>query len=72
LTDEEIVKLFAYFQNAKFSYPAAQTQPAVAPLNLWFPAVGFLALVLSFVALNRIWKNRLRGVREELVRRNKR
>ncbi len=71
LTDEEIVKLFAYFQNAKFTYPAAQTQPAVAPLNLWFPAVGFVALVLSFVALNRIWKNRLRGVREDLVRRNK-
>jgi mono/diheme cytochrome c family protein len=72
LTDEEIVKLFAYFQNAKFAYPAAQTQPAVAPLNLWFPAAGFLGLVLSFIALNRIWKNRLRGVREELVRRNRR
>lgn len=71
LTDEEIVKLFAYFQSAKFTYPAAQTQPAVAPLNLWFPAVGFFGLVLSFVALNRIWKNRLRGVREDLVRSSK-
>jgi mono/diheme cytochrome c family protein len=71
LTDEEIVKLFAYFQNAKFTYPAAQTQPAVAPLNLWFPAIGFLGLVFSFLALNRIWKNRLRGVREDLVRRNR-
>ncbi|MBI3650896.1 MAG: c-type cytochrome [Acidobacteria bacterium] len=71
LTDEEIVKLFAYFQSAKFANPAAQTQPAVAPLNLWFPAIGFLGLVLSFVTLNRIWKNRLRGVREDLVRSSK-
>ncbi|MEW6126483.1 MAG: c-type cytochrome [Acidobacteriota bacterium] len=71
LTDEEIVRLFAYFQNAKFTYPAAQTQSPVAPLNLWFPVIGFVALVLSLVALNRIWRNRLRGVREELVRRNK-
>lgn len=71
LTDEEIVRLFAYLQNAKLIYPAAQTQAPVAPLNLWFPAIAFVALVLSVVALNRIWKNRLRGVREALVRRNK-
>lgn len=73
LTDEEIVRLFAYFQNARLENPTAQVQPAGAPpkINFWFPAAGFLALVAAFFALNRIWRNRLRGVREEIVRRRR-
>lgn len=74
-TDEEIVKLFAYFQNAKLTNPTAQVQPTVVttpPVNIWFPVIGFAALLLAYFGINRMWKNRLRGVREDLVRRSKR
>ena len=70
LNDEEIVKLFAYFQNVKLTAPVV---PATAPairIEPWFVALGFAALVIALALMNGIWKNRLRGVREELVRRN--
>ncbi|HXG94661.1 MAG TPA: c-type cytochrome [Blastocatellia bacterium] len=71
LSDEEIVKLFAYFQNAKVAYPAAQIRPGIAALDPWFLIVGFITLALAMLALHAIWRNRHRGVREELVRRNR-
>jgi mono/diheme cytochrome c family protein len=71
LTDEEIVKLFAYFQNAKLASPAAQARPGVAPLDPWFLIIGFITLIVAIFILHRLWRNRLRGVREELVRRNR-
>jgi mono/diheme cytochrome c family protein len=71
LTDEEIVKLFAYFQNAKVAHPAAQAQPGVVRIDPWFVIIGSIALLLAMIAVDRAWKNRLRGVREELVRRRR-
>jgi mono/diheme cytochrome c family protein len=71
LTDEEIVRLFAYFQNAKLAYPAAQARPGAVWIDPWFVIIGSITLLLAMFALNRAWKNRLRGVREELVRRNR-
>src|ERR1041384_7571494 len=36
LNDEEIVQLFAYFQNARLTQPAAQINPGIARLDPWF------------------------------------
>jgi mono/diheme cytochrome c family protein len=71
LSDEEIVKLFAFLQNAKLQNPALQAQPGVIRIEPWFAAFGAGALLLSLVAIDRAWRKRLRGVREELVRRAK-
>lgn len=67
LADEEIVQLFAYFQNAKLQQPAAQVNPAVARMDPWFLVVGFFLVLLSLWGFSLIWKNRLRGVREPIV-----
>jgi len=71
LTDEEIVQVFAYLQNAKTTNHAAQTQPGLIRVEPWFVAIGFALACLGISGLNRIWKKRLRGVREELVRRHR-
>ncbi len=70
LNDEEIVKIFALFQNAKQQNPNAQVA-ATAPIEAKFPLIGAGALILAIVGMNLIWKNRLRGVREEIVRRSR-
>lgn len=75
LSDEEIVRLFALFQDVRVKSPgaaAAAVQPAgVRPrVDPTFLFVGVVLLVLSLVTMNLIWRNRLRGVREEVVRRS--
>jgi len=67
ITDEEIVKLFAYFQNARLAEPASQVKPAAARVDFWFAIIGFGTVVLSFGMFGAIWRNRLRGVREPIV-----
>jgi hypothetical protein len=68
LNDEEIVQLFAYFQNVKLTQPAAQMNPAgIARLDPWFVIVGFLLALLSVWSFSLIWRNRLQGVREPIV-----
>jgi mono/diheme cytochrome c family protein len=68
LDDEEIVQLFAYFQNTKLTQPAAQMNPAgIARLDPWFVIVGFLLALLSVWSFGFIWRNRLQGVREPIV-----
>ena len=69
LNDEEIVKLFAFLQNAKVVNPAVQ--PGVMTTDPWFFVIGFALLLAAFIVLDRIWRNRLRGVRAEVVRRNR-
>jgi mono/diheme cytochrome c family protein len=68
LADEEIVQLFAYFQNAKVTQPAAQLNPGFVRLDPWFVAVGFVLALLSVWSFSLIWRNRLHGVREPIVR----
>jgi mono/diheme cytochrome c family protein len=70
LNDEEIVKVFALFQNAKQQNPNAQVA-ATAPIETRFPLIGAVTLILAIVGMNLIWKTRLRGVREEIVRRSR-
>jgi mono/diheme cytochrome c family protein len=70
LTDEEIVKVFALFQNARNQNPNAPVA-ATAPIEPRFPLIGAIALVCALVSMNLIWKSRLRGVREEIVRRSR-
>jgi mono/diheme cytochrome c family protein len=70
LNDEEIVKIFALFQNAKQQNPNAQVA-ATAPIEARFPLIGAVTLILAIVGMNLIWRNRLRGVREEIVRRSR-
>lgn len=75
LTDDEVVKLYAYFQNAKLVNPTApvQTTGGASPtVNIWFPLFGFALTVLAFIVFDRIWRKRLRGVREAMVRRSRR
>jgi hypothetical protein len=67
ITDEEIVQLFAYFQNARLTQPAAQINPAVARLDPWLVITGFVTVLLSVWMFSVIWRNRLRGVREPIV-----
>ena len=75
LKDEEIVQLFALFQHSKQMNPNAPivvgTTAAGTTIDALFPLIGIITLVLAFVGINLVWKNRLRGVREELVRRSK-
>jgi mono/diheme cytochrome c family protein len=75
LSDEEIVRLFALFQDFKVKSPgaaAAAVQPTGASprVDPTFLFVGVMLLVLALVTMNLIWRNRLRGVREEVVRRS--
>jgi len=68
LTDEEIVQLFALFQNAKLVNPMPATQAGVTTLDPKFFVIGVAAMLLILTLLNLAWRNRLRGVREPLVR----
>lgn len=70
LSNEEIVKLFALFQNSKLQNPNARVQTtARAAIEPKFLLIGSLATLLALVVLDRLWRNRLTGVREQLVRR---
>jgi mono/diheme cytochrome c family protein len=68
LTDEEIVQLFALFQNAKQMNPMPASQAGVTTLDPRFFVIGSAAMLLVLMLLNLSWRHRLRGVREELVR----
>lgn len=69
LSDEEIVQLFALFQSAKFANPMPPSQAGITTLDPNFFVVGVASMLLVLALLNLAWRNRLRGVREELVRR---
>ena len=69
LTNEEIVKLFALFQDSKLRNPVPPAQAGVIQLDPTFFVVGVLAMLLLLALLHLAWRNRLHGVREELVRR---
>lgn len=49
---------------------ASQMQTGVARIEPRFLLTGLIGLVLALVGMNLIWRKRLRGVREELVRRS--
>ena len=69
LSNEEIVHLFALFQNAKQMNPMPATQAGVTTLDPKFFVIGTAAMLLILALMNLAWRKRLRGVREELVRR---
>lgn len=69
LNDEEIVQLFALFQSAKFANPMPPDQAGITKLDPRFFVVGVAAMLAVLALLNLVWRKRLRGVREELVRR---
>ena len=69
LNDEEIVQLFALFQSAKLANPMPPNQVGIAVLDPRFFVIGVAAMLLALALLNLAWRKRLRGVREELVRR---
>lgn len=69
LSDEEIVQLFALFQNAKLTNPVPASQAGVTTLDPRFFIMGVVSMLLVLALLNLAWRNRLHGVREELVRR---
>jgi len=69
LSNEEIVQLFALFQNAKQLNPMPVTQAGVTTLDPKFFVIGVAAMLLVLVSMNFGWRKRSRGVREELVRR---
>lgn len=68
LNNEEIVQLFALFQNAKQLNPMPASQAGVTTLDPKFFVVGVAAMLLVLALMNLAWRNRSRGVREELVR----
>lgn len=69
LTNEEIVQLFALFQNAKVTNPMPPIQAGVTTLDPKFFVIGVASMLLVLALLNLAWRNRSHGVREELVRR---
>lgn len=69
LSNEEIVQLFALFQNAKQLNPMPATQAGVTTLDPKFFVIGVAAMLLVLALMNFGWRKRSRGVREELVRR---
>jgi len=69
LSDEEIVQLFALFQSAKLANPMPPSQAGITTLDPKFFVIGVAAMLLALALLNLAWRKRLRGVREELVRR---
>jgi mono/diheme cytochrome c family protein len=68
LSNEEIVQLFALFQNAKQLNPMPATQTNKITLDPKFFVVGVAAMLLVLALMNLGWRKRSRGVREELVR----
>lgn len=68
LSNEEIVQLFALFQNAKLMNPMPATQAGVTTLDPKFFVIGAAAMLLVLALMNLGWRKRSRGVREELVR----
>ena len=68
LSNEEIVQLFALFQNAKLVNPMPATQAGITTLDPKFFIVGVGAMLLVLTLMNLAWRKRSRGVREELVR----
>ena len=69
MTNEEIVKLFALFQDSRLRNPMPPAQAGVIHLDPTFFVIGVAAMLLVLMLLHLAWRNRLRGVREELVRR---
>jgi mono/diheme cytochrome c family protein len=69
LSDEEIVQLFALFQSAKLANPVSPNQAGITTLDPRFFVIGVASMLLALALLNLAWRNRLRGVRERLVRR---
>lgn len=72
LTDEEIVQLFAYLQNAKQINPHAPVvaTTAAGTIEPKFLIAGFAAAILALIGLNLVWRKRHQGVREDIVRRS--
>lgn len=68
LTPEEIVQLFALFQNAKITNPMPATQAGVTSLDPKFFVTATVAMLLVLALMNLAWRKRSRGVREPLVR----
>lgn len=66
LNDEEIVQLFALFQSAKFANPVLTNKTGITTLDPRFFVIGVVAMLLVLALLNLAWRNRLRGVREDL------
>ncbi|MCI0486346.1 MAG: cytochrome c [Blastocatellia bacterium] len=71
LNDEEIVQLFALFQNAKLANPAVPAPTAGPSIEPRFLLIGFAATVMAIACLNLLWRKRLRGVRLLIVRRRR-
>jgi mono/diheme cytochrome c family protein len=67
LNDEEIVQLFALFQSAKLANPMPPNQAGITTLDPRFFVIGVASMLLALALLNLAWRNRLRGVREELL-----
>lgn len=73
LTDEEIVRLFALFQRegARVSHAPVQTAGGGLGGGTRFVIAGGVVMLGVLIAMDRIWRRRLAGVREHLVRRAK-
>ena len=69
LSNEEIVQLFALFQNAKLSNPMPATQAGVTSLDPRFFVIGVASMLLVLALLNLAWRKRSRGVGAQLVER---
>jgi cytochrome c2 len=72
LTEEEVITLFALFQQARAVAPLAGGGTTAAPIESGFLVAGAGGLIVAIVGFNLVWRRRLRGVREHLVQRARR
>jgi mono/diheme cytochrome c family protein len=69
LSNEEIVQLFALFQNAKIANPMPANQAGITTLDPKFFVIGVASMLLVLTLLHLAWRKRSHGVREQLVER---
>jgi mono/diheme cytochrome c family protein len=69
LSNEEIVQLFALFQNAKITNPMPANQAGITTLDPRFFVIGVASMLLALTLLHLAWRKRSHGVREQLVER---
>ncbi|MBI4468279.1 MAG: c-type cytochrome [Acidobacteria bacterium] len=67
LAEEEIVQLFALFQQSKQAAPVARLSTVGPRIEPSFLLIGTGALLFMLLVFNFLWRGRLRGVRESLV-----
>jgi len=70
LSDEEIVRFFALITSVRPAGLARSARQGAIMTDYTFPLSGLAAFVVAMIAMSLVWRRRLDGVREHVVRRS--